>query len=78
MQNFSYKKKEIYIENTMKREAVFQILCSINFSESTQFQASKKDKIIVDKSSNRKITKSNIRDIFFEDKLNKKFSNQNF
>ena len=39
---------------------------------------SKRDKVIIDKLSNKKNIESNIEDIFFEDKSDKKFSNQAF
>ena len=46
--------KKIYIRDTKKGEAVFQISCSTTPSEDTRFQANSKSKVDIDKSPEKK------------------------
>ena len=72
------QKKEIHIRNTKKGETVSSIPCSTTVSEGTQFQTSKKEKIVVDKSSEKEDTKDNVGDNSSEKKLDKEPSIQDF
>ena len=72
------QKKEIHIGDTKKGEAVSQISCSTTLSEGTQFQASKRDKVVVDESSNGETTESNIEDISSENESDEESSDQDF
>lgn len=72
------QKKEIHIGDTKKGETVSQIPCSTTLSEGTHFQASKKDKIVVDKSSEGGDTKDDVRDTSSEEESDKEPSDQDF
>ena len=48
------EKKEIFIEDNKKREAIYQILCSTTLFEDTRFQANSKNKANVNESSEEK------------------------
>lgn len=59
-------------------EALFEILCSTTHSESTQFQASKKNKVVVDELPEEKDIKNNIGISSFKEKLDEELFYQNF
>ena len=58
------QKEEIHIGNTKKEEAISQIFCSTTLSERTWFQANKKDKDVVDESSEGKDKENDMEEIF--------------
>ena len=70
-------KKEIYIGDTKKGEAISPIFCFITSSEDTRFQASSKGKAIINDSSEKDDTKYENGDSS-EEKSNEILSDQDF
>lgn len=71
------QKKEVHISNIKKREAIFQIPCSIIFSEDTRFDTNDKNKIIADESLKEEdMNISNKYSLY--DKLDKKLLDHDF
>lgn len=75
---FFIYKKEIHIKDTKKGEVVSQILCSTTNSENTQFQANKKDKVVIDKLFEEKDIENDIENSYSKEELDKKLFDQDF
>ena len=72
------QKKEIHIGDTKKQETISQILYSTTVSKGTQFQANKKEKIVVDESSEEEDIEDNVEDSFSKKESNEELFDQNF
>lgn len=75
---FFIQKKEIHIKDIKKKETVSQIFYLTTLFEGTRFQASRKDKVVIDKSFEGKDIKNDIEDSFFEEESDEKPFDQDF
>lgn len=76
MSNFSYKKRDLYWRHNNKRSGNSYSLL-YHFFENTRFQASKKDKAVIDESYKENDTKYK-NEGFFEEESDEAFTEQDF